>query len=365
MSENTTAKICLISLESKRTLNFAVTSCICEKFASFGYYFDKVIRIAYDDSRGIVEGLKTAKDEFTDVFIVCPHSMSEAVKRCVSELYGAEFDALLMLSVGNRSVFIHFYDAENKLGFDDIKAIFDKKYAVEYARTYIRACAPDGAVDEAIACAQMERDFATADARLNVYRDYGDCRIELVYSSRAPKIYIDGIIRTIVTSLGDYVYALEDITIAEQLYRLLKLRRMKISVAESFTGGGISKSLVKVPGVSEVYFEGINAYANEAKIARLSVKELTLKQYGAVSAETAYEMAEGLLLTGNCDIAISTTGIAGPKSDNTQKPVGLAYIGIGVEGDIAVYKFNFGGDREAITRAGINQALYLAYKKLK
>ncbi|MGN0805964.1 MAG: CinA family protein, partial [Candidatus Coproplasma sp.] len=93
--------------------------------------------------------------------------------------------------------------------------------------------------------------------------------------------------------------------------------------------------------------------------------EMTLKQHGAVSAETAYAMAAGLIKTGNCQLAVSTTGIAGPKSDNTLKPVGLAYIGIGLGEDIAVYKFNFKGDRDTISRTAINQALFLAYKRIK
>jgi nicotinamide-nucleotide amidase len=175
----------------------------------------------------------------------------------------------------------------------------------------------------------------------------------------------DGVMRTFVTILDDYIYALEDISLAQRLYELLKLRRMKISVAESFTGGGICKKLVEVSGVSQVFFEGLNTYSNEAKMGRLGVNEITLKQFGAVSDETAYQMAEGLIKSGNCDISIATTGIAGPKSDNTNKPVGLAYIAIGLKERIAVYKFNFSGDRTNITNTAINQALFLAYKNLK
>ena len=171
--------------------------------------------------------------------------------------------------------------------------------------------------------------------------------------------------REIVKILSDYIYALEDITLAEQLIRLLKLRRMKICTAESFTGGGVGKKLVSVSGASEVYCEGLNTYSNSSKTARLGVSELTLSQRGAVSAETAYQMAEGLYDGKTCNVAVSTTGIAGPKSDNTSKPVGLAFIGVGVDGDISVYKFNFHGDRKTITETAINHALFLTYKKLK
>ena len=76
-------------------------------------------------------------------------------------------------------------------------------------------------------------------------------------------------------------------------------------------------------------------------------------------------MAVGLLKTGKCDLAISTTGIAGPKSDNTAKPVGLCYIGIGMKDGVHTYKYNLSGNREEITETAKNTALFLAIKKLK
>jgi nicotinamide-nucleotide amidase len=76
-------------------------------------------------------------------------------------------------------------------------------------------------------------------------------------------------------------------------------------------------------------------------------------------------MAEGLINTGNCDLSISTTGIAGPKSDNTNKPVGLNYIAIGTKDGVNVYKFNTAGDRKTVTETAINHALFLAYKSIK
>ena len=123
--------------------------------------------------------------------------------------------------------------------------------------------------------------------------------------------------------------------------------------------------MVEIPGISEVYFEGLNTYSNKSKIERLGVKEETLEKYGAVSAQTAYEMAYGLLETGNCNISIATTGIAGPKSDGTKKPVGLLYIAVGTEEHVSVYEYNLKGTRLSITETAINIALFLAFKKLK
>ncbi len=194
---------------------------------------------------------------------------------------------------------------------------------------------------------------------------FGDGKIEADCPDGISQAETDEILRIMVTSLNAYIYALEDISLEERLFQLLKLRKMKISVAESFTGGGISKKLVGVPGISEVYSEGLTVYSNEAKSLRLGVQKDTLYRFGAVSEETAYQMTEGLLNSGYCDIAVATTGIAGPKSDNTNKPIGLAFIGVGIKGAISVYKYNFTGDREEITNTAINFALYHVFKYLK
>ena len=138
-----------------------------------------------------------------------------------------------------------------------------------------------------------------------------------------------------------------------------------MSVAESFTGGGLAKRIVSVSGASEVYFEGLNTYNENAKIKRLGVSPYTLGTVGAVSEKTAYEMALGLLNTGDCDIAVATTGLAGPKSDKSMLPVGYCCIAVGTKERICVYQYKFDGDREEITQKAINYALFLAYKRLK
>ena len=98
---------------------------------------------------------------------------------------------------------------------------------------------------------------------------------------------------------------------------------------------------------------------------RLGVLEYTLNTVGAVSDQTAYEMAAGLIATGNCDISIATTGLAGPNSDKSMLPVGLCYIAVGVKERVFVYRYKFGDTREEITKKAINYALFLAYKQLK
>lgn len=356
--------IVLLAFENKKQIDFSKIENTAATLATFGYYCDKISRVAYDNKNEIINAIRDGVDNFDNILLLCPEKMRGMLGDFTSQLTGGRFDGLGILNSGKKSVFIVSSDGENRLRYEDIKKTLDEKYGIKYDSSVIKVVgAPQKLINEALA--QAAEAFPDGGITFNVKNVYDDIRIEIVYSSHTPKMQLDEAQRVIIKKLNEFVYALEDISLAEQLYRLLKLRRMKIAVAESFTGGGIGKRLVDVSGISEVYNEGLNTYSNQAKMERLGVSELTLNQRGAVSAETAYQMAEGLLNAGNCEVAISSTGIAGPKSDNTLKPVGLAYIGVGVGSDIAVYKFNFTGDRQAITEKGINHALFLAYKRLK
>ena len=145
------------------------------------------------------------------------------------------------------------------------------------------------------------------------------------------------------------------------LGEILIKNKLTISTAESCTGGMVGAKLIGFPGISEVYLEGAITYSNESKINRLGVKEETLLKYGAVSEETAREMANGIARESGSRIAISTTGLAGPGGGSTEKPVGLVYIGIYLDGETIIRKFNFSGERNKIrkdaTVASLNMLL--------
>ena len=136
--------------------------------------------------------------------------------------------------------------------------------------------------------------------------------------------------------------------ILDKVCEILIKNNMKISVAESLTGGMVSERFIDYSGISKVFMEGIVAYSNESKINRLNVKDETLKKYGAVSEETAKEMAIGVSKNFNTEISISTTGVAGPDGGTDKKPVGLVYICVYLNGECFVEKFNFSGDRSEI-----------------
>ena len=164
--------------------------------------------------------------------------------------------------------------------------------------------------------------------------------------------------------LGENVYATEDISIEDVVAKLLIENKYTVSTAESCTGGMIASTLINYPGISEVFMEGAVTYSNEAKHKRLGVKNETLEKYGAVSEETAREMAIGIAREANTDISISTTGIAGPGGGTDEKPVGLVYIGVFIKGKVVVNKFNFTGNRERIRRKTTMNALNILRKEL-
>ena len=191
----------------------------------------------------------------------------------------------------------------------------------------------------------------------------GDILLKIDYKGYSLE-EIDKFRKIFLSEFGDKIYATQDVLPQNLLVDILKIRGAKISVAESFTGGNLSASITSVSGASCVFYEGQVVYNEMAKAARLGVKTTTLKEYKPVSKQVAYEMCLGLLKSGKCDIAISTTGIAGPNSDNSLFPVGLCYIAVGTVDKITVYKFNFKGTREEITNQGVKTALCLAIKTL-
>ena len=133
------------------------------------------------------------------------------------------------------------------------------------------------------------------------------------------------VIKKLQKILGIYAYSV-DKGLEHTVLDLLRAQKKTLTVAESCTGGGICKLLTELPGASEVFGYGFVTYANSAKEALLNVSRETLKTHGAVSEQCAKEMAEGALQNSNANIAVAVTGIAGPDADNTNKPVGLAYL---------------------------------------
>lgn len=133
-----------------------------------------------------------------------------------------------------------------------------------------------------------------------------------------------------------------------------------IATAESCTGGLVAATIVSVSGASDVLNCSFVTYANEAKMNYAHVSEKTLSKHGAVSSETAAEMAEGCAKEAGASVGISTTGIAGPTGGTKEKPVGLVYIGCSVCGKTTVIRCCFLGDRQQVRRQAVEKAIDLA-----
>ena len=153
-----------------------------------------------------------------------------------------------------------------------------------------------------------------------------------------------------------------DTALEEGVVKLLADRNLTITCAESCTGGLLSGRIINVPGVSDVYKAGFVTYSNKAKRKLLGVKKSTLKKFGAVSSQTAREMAAGAARAARADVAVAVTGIAGPDGGTPEKPVGLVYIGCYVNGKVTVKKYQFSGSRSKIRESAVAAALTLLRK---
>lgn len=155
-----------------------------------------------------------------------------------------------------------------------------------------------------------------------------------------------------------YTTKAED-TLEDVVVRLLKKYDLTVATAESCTGGLLSGRLINVPGASDVFKEGFVTYSNKAKRKYLDVSKPTLKKYGAVSEETAKEMAKGGVFASDSDACIAVTGIAGPDGGTEEKPVGTVYIGCYINNTVKVEKFRFKGNRAKVREQAVTKGLDL------
>lgn len=179
-------------------------------------------------------------------------------------------------------------------------------------------------------------------------------------SKEEAKKLIKPVVRELKNRFGSDVFTtnekemLEDVAVG-----LLKKKGLKIATAESCSGGLLAAKLVNVPGASEVFSQGMVTYSNKAKRRLLGVKKSTLKQYGAVSKQTAKEMARGGAKAADTEVCVAITGIAGPSGGTKDKPVGLVYIGCYVNGKVTVREYYFSGHRAKIRYNTVISALTL------
>lgn len=181
---------------------------------------------------------------------------------------------------------------------------------------------------ESVLCDLMK---TSKNPTLAPYVNDGEVRVRVTASGKdenEARTLVNACVEKVKTAVGKFVYDVDSISMENTLVRILREKKLTLSTAESCTGGLVSAALTNVSGSSEVFGFGVCTYANEAKMKLLGVKAETLEKYGAVSEQTAKEMAKGVKNLSGSDIALSLTGIAGPTGGTEEKPVGLVYLGV-------------------------------------
>lgn len=185
----------------------------------------------------------------------------------------------------------------------------------------------------------------------------------LAKSDQEAKNLVKPVVEKLKDMYGANVYTTyETETLEESVVHLLARKGYTITTAESCTGGLLSGTIVNAAGASEVFNGGFVTYSNKFKKNFIGVKKTTLEKYGAVSEKVAKEMARGAQKEAKADVAISTTGIAGPDGGSPEKPVGLVYIGCAVKDKVYVEKYNFSGNRAKVRQNTVAAALSMVRK---
>ena len=215
------------------------------------------------------------------------------------------------------------------------------------------------------AIAQLCAKWIESDGEVTVapYCSLGECQLRVTARGESEhealeKVY--PVVKEISALLGEAVYAVLDSSegsMEEAAGRELTAKGLTVATAESCTGGLVAARLVNYPGISSALGEAHVTYANEAKIKYCGVKKETLAAYGAVSEQTAREMAQGLRERSGADIAAATTGIAGPGGGTKEKPVGLVYVAVADQSGVQVEKLQLTGNRERIRSLAALRAL--------
>lgn len=356
--------VCIVLRNVKNSVFEPNFVSVTDALISGGYFSDEIVLLPYDAVGEFHAKIRSFLNDVDSICIITDKILTDGVKRNLEGTFSLSFSDGFTATAKKTLICVLPAGEEGKnIVSEKIISVLNDRLHNCYARMVVRMV---GAPRETVETVLSEAYAVGGDAMgFNFTDNYSDQRLEVIYDSVTPKMAADRVMRIILGELNEYVYDLDDTSLEKRVSEGLRLRKFRLASAESFTGGRISARIVSVSGASEIFDEGLNTYSNEAKMRRLGVKAETLKRYGAVSKQTAHEMAEGLFATGGCDVCVATTGIAGPLSDSTTKPVGLCYIAVGVKGNIFVNEYHFFGDREQITQTAVNQALFSLYKLLK
>lgn len=247
----------------------------------------------------------------------------------------------------------------------DIAPYLNKKQPEGIYSKMIKICGIGESEAETMVADLME---AQTNPTLAPYAKTGEVHLRITAKARTEEdaeMMMQPLVDEMFRRFGDAIYSTrEEETLEEAIISMLKERKLTLTTAESCTGGKLAGRIMNVSGVSSVYNEGYITYANASKEKLLGVKRETLETYGAVSEQTAREMAIGARTFAEADIALSVTGIAGPDGGTAEKPVGLVYIGCAVKENVTVQRCLFTGNREKNRDYAVVRALTMLREAL-
>lgn len=331
-----------ISLAFKRDLVFQpeIAEMLKAKFATFGQDMPKlVLRQAYlpEGATAIVPSLGTAP-------------------------------GIVLRESGRMVIALPGVPREVKEMCDTVVKVLKKEFKPEPEVVLTRIIKTYGASEASVEEKVEDIMKGSRNPQIGILAHLGEVHLELIAKARnkaEARRLIQKTENMMKKRLGELIFGFDDDSLELVVGRILKKNSLSLSVAESCTGGLLGNKLTEVPGSSDYFLGGVTAYANEMKVRLVGVAKNTIATFGAVSAETALEMARGIRKSSGADIGLSTTGIAGPGGGSKAKPVGLVYIGLSSPWEEKTERFLFPGQRHAVKTKAAGAALNLLRLSLK
>lgn len=349
----------------------------CAEIGLSSYYQS----IADEDQERAEAVIRTALDR-SDIVIVSGGlgaAQTDTAKHACEQVLECKMEDALVLSGRESAASGYIVEKDKKVvillpdNFDECVLIFTQQVypylqarqsEVCYTRV-VKICGMEEAeVREKTADLQREH----ANLEFYIYTKPGEVHIRI--SGKAgnedlAKELVKPVVKEVKNLLGDVVYTTkEKNTLEKSVIKLLKKYDLKVTTAESCTGGLLAGRLINVPGASDVFKEGFITYSNKAKRKYLDVDKNTLKKYTAVSEETAKEMAIGGAFAADRDVCVAVTGLAGPDGGTEEKPVGLVYIAVYAKDSVQVKEYHLKGTREEIRQRAVLEALDLLRRSI-
>lgn len=333
-----------------------------------------------DGVRSRIEAVMQAALDRAELVIVSGESQDMSlIKEVCVQVLGCEQKQMLVLSNDNGAMpgYIAEKDGRTMIllpgTFEEMSALF-----LQQVLPYLQASSQEAVYTRVVKVRGMNEEEIKAKLSdllehqnaltIRIYAGNGEVHLRVMAKGaarEAAKAVVKPVVKEIKHRLGDCVYATKEKTTLEKaVVKLLEKFDLRVTTAESCTGGLLAGRLLNVPGASEVFKEGFITYSNKAKRKYLDVDKNTLKKYTAVSAETAREMAIGGVLAANCDACVAVTGLAGPDGGTQEQPVGLVYIATYMKESVRVQEYHFKGNREAVRKQAVEEGLELLRRSI-